>query len=109
MNPTGRFCTARCMDTLSRSNILILHATTYILGVVDIVAEVDQKLGKAALSGCIIPQHGREGGVTKWLGKAVAKCFPSSIIITESMIPLAFLQRQRAARQHRIPKKASDN
>lgn len=49
-----------------------------------IVRQINEKLGKASLGCCVISQNGRERGVTKRLGQALAKSLTGTGIITES-------------------------
>jgi hypothetical protein len=51
---------------------------------VHVVREVDQKLRKAALGGCVVSQNRREGGIAERFRKALAQSFAGTGIVTQA-------------------------
>lgn len=49
----------------------------------DVVREVDQQLGEAALSCRVVAQNGGEGGVAEGFGEALAEGFAGAGVVTQ--------------------------
>lgn len=64
----------------------ILRKSEAVLVVIDnTIGKVDQQLGQAALSRCIVTEDGREGGVAKRLWEALAKSFAGAGVVAEAI------------------------
>jgi hypothetical protein len=55
-----------------------------VVGSINVVREIDQKLRKAALGGCIVSQNRREGSIAEGLGKALAQSLTGTSIIAQT-------------------------
>jgi hypothetical protein len=53
-----------------------------------IVGEIDQELSKASLSGCVVTENRRKGGISQRFGKALSEGLARSGVITQSVISL---------------------
>ena len=61
-----------------------MHQLLIVGGIDDVIGEVDEKLSKAALRRSIVPQDRGEGGITKWLRKALPKGFASAGVVAKT-------------------------
>lgn len=61
----------------------ILHGCRGSVG--NVVREVDQELGQAALGGSVVAEDGGEGSVSKGLRQALPECLPSSTVIAQAL------------------------
>lgn len=49
-----------------------------------VVREINEKLCKAALRGCVIAEDGGEGGIPEWFGKTLTQGLPGSAVVTQA-------------------------
>lgn len=61
----------------------ILHGRRGSLG--DIVRQVDQELGQAALCGGVVAEDRGECSVSKWLGQALSECLAGSAVVAQTV------------------------
>lgn len=61
-----------------------MHQLLVVCSVDDVVGEVDQQLGEAALSGRIVAKYRRESGIPKGLRKALTQSLASASIIAQA-------------------------
>lgn len=61
----------------------ILHGRLSSIG--NVIRQVDQKLGQAALGGCIVAQNRRKCGVSERLRQTLPQCLASSAVVAQSI------------------------
>jgi hypothetical protein len=66
-----------------RCNLLVKHLRVA-ARLDDVVGEVDEELGQAALSCGVVAQNRGEGGITERLRKALAKSLASTSIVAQA-------------------------
>jgi len=67
------------------SDLICMHCNGMLIRVADTVTEVDEKLCKTALGGCIIAENRTECCISERLWKALAKGFTGASVIRQSL------------------------
>lgn len=92
-------------NELPRDEPISVHKLL-VVGSIDIVGEVDQKLGETALGGCIVSKNRREGSISERLREALAQSLACASVITQAALvsDLAYIKSSVI-----IPKEAPHN